>query len=334
MSVCRAVDYAHARGIVHRDVSPQNVIVGTEGIARVIDFGIAKARTSAESTQEGQVKGKVPYLAPEQTGRMNRATDYRADFYALGLLFYEMLAGRLPFFSLDPLELIHWHIAKTPPSLTSLNAALPEPLAHIVARLLAKTPEERYQSALGLRADLEHCAREWMTHGRIAPFALGEHDVSDRFLIPQKLYGRAREAESLLAAFARVCEGQSALLTVSGYSGIGKTSLIRELDKPIVRQRGYFCAGKFDQVMRGKPLAALIQALRALARQWLGESETQLAEWRARLSTALGANGGVLAEVIPEIELIIGAQPAPAAPAATGACGLLRNNAMDTCMMS
>ena len=193
----------------------------------------------------------------------------------------------------------------------------PEPLALIVAKLLAKTAEERYQSALGLRADLERCAREWTAHGSIAPFALAEHDVSDRFMIPQKLYGRAREVDSLLAAFEQACQGQAALLTVSGYSGIGKTSLIGELDQPIVRQRGYFCAGKFDQVMRGKPLEALTQALRSLVRQWLGESEAQLTRWRTQLSAALGANGGVLAEVIPEIELMIGAQPAPSALGAT-----------------
>src|SRR5262249_16925781 len=196
------------------------------------------------------------------TGRMNRAIDYRTDFYSLGVTFYEMLTGAPPFSSDDPLELIHLHIAKTPPSVAETNPEIPEPLSGIVMKLLAKTAEQRYQSALGLKADLEICAREWATERRIAPFPLGRRDISDRFSIPQTLYGREREVERLLAVFDRVCEGMSALTLVAGYSGIGKTSLIQELYKPIVRERGYFISGKFDQVARGVPFGALIQAFR------------------------------------------------------------------------
>ncbi|MGH9801012.1 MAG: ATP-binding protein, partial [Blastocatellia bacterium] len=199
-----------------------------------------------------------------------------------------------------------------------LNPKIPEQLSRIVMKLLAKAAEDRYQSALGLRADLEVCSREWAANGRIADFALAERDVSDRFLIPRKLYGRARDVQELLAAFDSACEGntthkRATMMLVAGYSGIGKTSLIQELYKPIVSQRGYFISGKFDQVARGTPFGALIQAFRGLVRQLLGESEEQLAAWRDRLAAALGANGGALAEVIPEIELIVGKQQPPPA---------------------
>jgi predicted ATPase/transcriptional regulator with GAF, ATPase, and Fis domain len=212
--------------------------------------------------------------------------------------------------------LIHQHIARTPPAPAELDQTLPEPLSQIVMKLLAKTAEERYQSALGLKEDLAHCAREWATRGQVAPFTLGQRDVPDRFLISQKLYGREREVAALLGAFDRVCQERAApasMMLVAGYSGIGKTSLIQELYKPIIRERGYFISGKVDQVVRSVPFGALIQAFRGLVRQLLTESEEQLAAWRAGLSKALGAQGGVLTEVIPEIELITGKQPPPPA---------------------
>lgn len=257
--------------------------------------------------------GLLPYISPEQTGRTNRTTDYRTDFYSLGSIFYEWLTGVLPFASKDTLELIHGHIAKTPPPPAEVNPVIPLPISEIVMRLLAKTAEERYQSAQGIKADLERCQREWQLHTGIAPFSLGQRDVSDRFLIPQKLYGRDREVGRLLEVFDRVCEGRASMMLVAGYSGIGKTSLIQELYKPIVSQRGYFISGKFDQVGRNVPFGALIQAFRGLVQQLLTESEERLARWRMRLAEALGANGGVLAEVIPEIELIVGKQPEPPA---------------------
>jgi predicted ATPase/transcriptional regulator with GAF, ATPase, and Fis domain len=302
----------HRRNITHNHLTPHGLLQHpTTGAVTLTDFSLATI--SATDTPLSLLRGMLAYSSPEQTGRMNRAPDYRSDFYALGVMFYEWLTGRLPFVSDDALELIHWHIAKLPVPPTEVNRAVPEPLAQIVMKLLAKTPEERYQSALGLQADLEVCAQAWALQRFIPPFVLGQQDVSDRFLIPRRLYGRAREVESLLRAFDRVCGGQTALLLVAGYSGIGKTSLIEELHKPIVRQRGSFVSGKFDQVMRSQPFSALLQAFRGLARQLLGESEEQLAAWRNRLTAALGVNGGVLTEVIPEIELIVGKQPAPPA---------------------
>ncbi len=309
----------HRREIVLQSLNPDNILFNAEtGEVCLADFSFATRTAGETRTPHRLLRHALVYLSPEQTGRMNRAVDYRTDFYSLGVTFYELLAGHPPFQSADPLELIHQHIAKTPPAPAAVfsepsGPEIPEPLSRIVMKLLAKTAEGRYQSALGLKADLERCAREWAAHRRIAPFPLGEHDISDRFNIPQALYGREREAEKLIAAFDRVCAGLSVMMLVAGYSGIGKTSLIQELYKPIVRERGYFISGKFDQVVRGVPFGALIQAMRGLVRQLLTESEERLDAWRARLTEALGANGGVLAEVIPEIELIIGKQPAPVA---------------------
>lgn len=304
----------HRQNITHRNLNPRGILHNpATGEVWLADLSLAvkAADEVQDSLPPHLLRGMLAYASPEQTGRMNRATDYRTDFYSLGVTFYELLTGRLPFDSSDALELIHWHIAKTPTAPADLDPKIPEPLSRIVMRLLAKTAEDRYQSALGLRADLEVCSREWAAKGRIASFALGERDVSDRFLIPRKLYGRERDVEEMVAAFDRTCEGQTTMMLVAGYSGIGKTSLIQELYKPIVRQRGYFISGKFDQVARGTPFGALIQAFRALVQQLLGESEERLAPWRDRLSAALGANAGVLAEVIPEIELIVGKQPLP-----------------------
>jgi predicted ATPase/transcriptional regulator with GAF, ATPase, and Fis domain/tRNA A-37 threonylcarbamoyl transferase component Bud32 len=307
----------HQREIIHQSLNPDNILLSEEsGEITLTGFGFAtRGATDTQATLPLHLlRGALVYLSPEQTGRMNRTIDYRTDFYSLGVTFYELLTGHPPFRADDALELIHSHIAKVPPAPAELNPEIPEPLSLLVMKLLEKNAEQRYQSAPGLREDLAHAAREWATRGQIESFALGLRDVPDRFLVSQKLYGREREARLLLEAFDRVCAGRAAvgsMMLVAGYSGIGKTSLIQELCKPIVRERGYFISGKFDQVVRGVPFGALIQAFRHLVRQLLAESEERLATWRARLLHALGPNGGVLAEVIPEIELIIGQQPQP-----------------------
>jgi predicted ATPase/transcriptional regulator with GAF, ATPase, and Fis domain len=240
---------------------------------------------------------------------MNRTTDYRTDFYSLGVTLYELLTGIRAFRSDDPLEIIHGHIAKTLPAPTAVEPKIPEPVSEIIMRLLSKNAEHRYQSALGLKGDLEACARRWAAHHRIDPFPLGQCDPPDHFVISQRLYGRDREVAELLGVFDSVCQGMSAMMLVAGYAGIGKTSLIQELYKPIVRERGYFIAGKFDQIAGSTPFGALIQAFRGFVQQLLTESEARLARWRSQLSEALDVNGGVIAEVIPEIELILGKQP-------------------------
>jgi predicted ATPase/signal transduction histidine kinase len=298
--------------VVHKDIKPANILIQPESKqVKLIDFSIASLLP--KETQEIQspniLEGTLAYLAPEQTGRMNRGIDYRADFYALGVTLYQLLTATLPFASDDPLELMHCHIAKVPVPAEQVNPDVPVMVAAIVMKLMAKNAEDRYQSALGLKHDLEQCLTQWKTTGEIAEFELGQRDLSDRFLIPEKLYGRQAEVNTLLEAFERVADGASELMLVAGFSGIGKTAVVNEVHKPIVRQRGYFIKGKFDQFNRNIPLSAFVQALRDLMGQLLSESDGQLAQWRAQILTALGENGQVLIEVIPELELIIGKQP-------------------------
>jgi len=303
----------HRQDIIHRNLNPQSVVFNpATGETQLTDFSFACGAASESHWLLPQRLSSeaLPYISPEQTGRMNRTTDHRTDLYSLGILLYELLTGVRPFRSDDPLEIIHGHIAKTPPAPSEIESKIPGPVSEIIMKLLAKNAEHRYQSALGLREDLEACAVQWAAHGRIGTLALGQRDVPDHFVISQQLYGRDREVEQLLGAFDRVCEGPAAMMLVSGYAGVGKTSLIQELYKPIVRQRGYFIAGKFDQIARSTPFGALIQAFRGFIQQLLTESEDRLAEWRSRLSEALDVNGSVIAEVIPEIELILGKQPA------------------------
>lgn len=298
--------------VVHKDIKPANILIHPDTKqVKLIDFSIASLLP--KETQEIQcpniLEGTLAYLAPEQTGRMNRGIDYRADFYALGVTLYQLLTGILPFTSDDPLELMHCHIAKVPEPVDQVNPDVPTQVAKIVMRLMAKNAEDRYQSALGLKHDLELCLTQWQAMGLITEFELGQRDLSDRFLVPEKLYGRKTEVAQLLEAFERVSDGSSELMLVSGFSGIGKTALVNEVHKPIARQRGYFIKGKFDQFNRNIPLSAFVQALRDLMWQLLSEPDEQLAQWLAKILAAVGENGQVLIDVIPELEQIIGKQP-------------------------
>ena len=303
----------HQRDVIHKDINPNNVLINIDtGRATLIDFGIA-SRLPFEHQQPGHpnvLQGTIAYMSPEQTGRMNRDLDYRTDFYSLGVTFYEMLTGRLPFESADPLEVIHGHIARVPPGPTDVVPAIPRPVSDIVMHLLAKTPEGRYQSGLGLKADLAACLQEWEQSGQIAHVMPGRQDVADRFAIPQRLYGRDGEVATLQAALERASQGTAELLLVSGYSGIGKTSLIHEIHRPLTRRRGYFIAGKFDQLTRNTPYGALAQAFQELGRQLLSESEEGIQAWKETLLTALGANAQVIIDIIPAFERFVGKQPA------------------------
>jgi hypothetical protein len=251
---------------------------------------------------------------------MNRPVDYRTDCYSTGVLLYRMLTGQLPFQANDPLEWTHCHIARMPVPPSGIASEVPQPVSDIVMRLLAKLPEDRYQSVHGLRADLDRCLAQWRISGRIEPFALGTEDIPERFRVPRKLYGRDEEASMLLGAFERVAAtGQAALATVSGYSGVGKSALVDALRKPIVARHGYFIAGKFDQYQRDIPNATLTQAFRELVRQLLAESATRIASWRQQIQSAVGVNGQLIVDVLPQVELIIGPQQPIAALPSTEA---------------
>ena len=308
----------HQENIIHKDIKPQNILIHPQtGQIKITDFSIASLLSKENPTisNSNLLEGTLTYISPEQTGRMNRSIDYRTDFYSLGIILYEMLVGQLPFNATDVMELVHCHIAKqpVPPCDATRQEAgieeIPRVIYDIVMKLLAKTAEDRYQSGFGLKADLEICLNQLETTGEISDFPLAQQDLSAQFQIPQKLYGREEEVAKLLAIFDRISEqGVTEMILVAGYSGIGKSALVKEVHKPIVRQRGYFISGKFDQFKRNIPYASLIQAFHDLMRQLLAESEEQIQIWKSKLLEALGSNGQVVIDVIPEVELIVGKQ--------------------------
>ena len=304
----------HAANVIHKDINPANLVWHSEtNQLKIIDFGISTQLTDENPTLKNPnvLEGTLAYISPEQTGRMNRSLDYRTDFYSLGVTLYELLTGQLPFETNDALELVHCHIAKLPIAPNQNNPEIPKAVSDIVMKLMAKTAEERYQSAFGIRNDLAECLHELQTTGNISDLPLGTQDISEQFQIPQKLYGREAEVETLLKAFKRVAEPQKSqieMMLVAGYSGIGKSALVKELYKPITQTRGYFISGKFDQFQRNIPYSAVVCAFQELVRQLLTETETQLKLWREKLLTALGVNGQIIIEVIPNVELIIGKQ--------------------------
>jgi PAS domain S-box-containing protein len=311
IGLAAALGQMHRRGLVHKDVKPANVLVDEAGNAWLTGFGIASQlpRESQAPLPPEIIAGTLAYMAPEQTGRMNRSIDTRSDLYSLGVTLYEMLTGALPFSAADPLEWVHCHIARQPAPPVD-RAAVPEVLSAIIMKLLAKNAEERYQTASGLEADLRRCLAEWQSHGHIDPFPLGAHDSSDRLLIPEKLYGREGEIDVLLAAFDRVLtHGTPELVLVSGYSGVGKSSVVNELHKALVPPRGLFASGKFEQYKRDIPYTTLAQAFQTLIRQILVKSEAEVERWRSSLLEAVGPNGQLIVNLIPELEFIIGKQP-------------------------
>ena len=311
VGLAAALGEVHQRGLIHKDIKPANVLVNDNGSVWLTGFGIASQLPHERQSPVPIeiIAGTLAYMAPEQTGRMNRSMDTRSDLYSVGVTLYQMLTGALPFAAADPLEWVHSHIARQPAP-PGDRAAIPEPLSGIVMKLLAKNAEERYQTAFGLEADLRRCLAEWQSHGRIDPFPLGGHDASDRLLIPEKLYGREREIDALLEAFDRVvAQGRPELVLVSGYSGVGKSSVVYELHKALVPPRGLFASGKFDQYKRDIPYATLAQAFQTLVRQILVKSEAEVGHWRHALQEALGANGQLLINLIPEVEFLLGKQP-------------------------
>ncbi|QFS48164.1 ATP-binding sensor histidine kinase [Nostoc sphaeroides] len=311
IALCNTLDILYRERIIHKDIKPANILINPETKqVKLIDFSIASLllRETQTLVNPNVLEGTLAYISPEQTGRMNRGIDYRTDFYSLGVTFYELLTGELPFKSNDPMELVHSHIAKLPPLVHEINPQIPSVLSEIANKLMAKNAEDRYQSALGLKFDLEKCLHRLQETGEIGAFEIGQRDVCDRFIIPDKLYGRENEVQSLLKAFDRVASGSSELILVAGFSGIGKTAVVNEVHKPITRQRSYFIKGKYDQFNRNIPFSAFVQAFRSLMGQLLSASDVELARWKEQILAAVGENGQVLIEVIPELEHIIGSQ--------------------------
>jgi PAS domain S-box-containing protein len=313
IGIVAALGKAHKQGFVHKDVKPAHIIVNcADGLARLTGFGIASRLPRERQVPEPPevIAGTLAYMAPEQTGRMNRSIDSRSDLYALGVTFYQMLTGRLPFSASEPMEWVHCHIARKPIAPAEWVESVPTLVSEIVMKLLAKTAEERYQTAAGLEHDLRRCLAEWELNRRIELFALGERDTPERLMIPEKLYGREREVETLLAAFDRVAtSGEPELVVVSGYSGVGKSAVVNELHKALVPPRGLLASGKFDQLKRDIPYATLVQAFQSLVRPLLSKSDAELASWRRAILEALGPNGRLMVDLVPELKLVIGEQP-------------------------
>ncbi|MBO1066947.1 MULTISPECIES: ATP-binding sensor histidine kinase [Nostocales] len=312
IAITKALEFLYAKKIIHKDIKPRNILINpqTQEI-KLIDFGISSLlpKETADIKSPNVLSGTLTYMSPEQTGRMNRGIDYRTDFYSLGVTFYELLTGQLPFYSQNHLELVYCHIAKEPTHPREINPQIPPVLANIIIKLMAKNPDNRYQTARGIRYDLEICQKMLLTEGEINNFELAKRDISDRFLIHDKLYGREQEIITLLNAFESISAGNKELMLVAGFSGIGKTAVVNEVHKPIVRQKGYFISGKYDQFQKNIPFSALVQALRSLMRQLLTENIVQLQEWKTQILSALGEQGQVIIDVIPELQYIIGQQP-------------------------
>jgi len=346
IQITDALGKVHQKKVIHKDINPSNIVLNPQtGQIKIIDFGLSTilCQENPSLTSPNLLEGTLAYISPEQTGRMNRSLDYRTDFYSLGVTFYELLTNQLPFESVDALELVHCHIAQQPNSPHKINPSIPLSLSEIVMKLMAKNAEYRYQSAWGIKADLKTCLAQ-LINGKFQSFLLGYQDISPKLQLPQKLYGRESQIESLLSAFDRIAsgqekqvgaglannlsnptttqsqnlsvQGQTELMLISGYSGIGKSALVQQLYKLITQKSGYFIAGKFDQLQRDIPYQALVAAFQELVRQLLTETQGQLQQWREKIRRALGSNGQIIIDVIPEVELIIGKQnPVPELPA-------------------
>jgi predicted ATPase/signal transduction histidine kinase/ActR/RegA family two-component response regulator len=298
LSVCLAVVESlkswYARIPMHLALCPGNIRIHEDGSVEL----------------RNDVMQPLTHCSPEQTGRMNRSVDYRSDFYSMGVLFYQLLTGQLPFSGNAAMEIIHGHIARQAIPPARINRDVPPALSNIVMKLLAKNAEDRYQSLDGLQSDLGACRSAWEINGALPDFVLGKADVCDRLQLPHKLYGREAELKQLHQAIERTAAGTAEMMLIGGYAGIGKSSLVQELHKPVAALHGYFITGKFDQFKRNIPYYAIAQAFRELVRQILTESESRIQEWRARLLAALGANGQLITNAIPDLEYVIGKQPA------------------------
>jgi predicted ATPase/signal transduction histidine kinase len=302
----------HESKIIHKDINPSNILIKKDlSEVKITDFNIStKLIKEVQLDDEPlHLNGTLEYISPEQTGRMNRSIDYRTDFYSLGVTLYELLTGQLPFSSHDPLELIHYHIAQLPVPPHQINSKIPESVSKILLKLLSKQAEDRYQSAFGIKSDLEICLNILKTGDKSKTFITGKLDHASQFIIPQKLYGRSQEVSTILSVFESVSNGTSEILLVSGYAGIGKTSIINEIHKSISQKKGHYISGKYEKLNRDKPLSAIIQAIQSLIKQILTKPSEEINDWKQKISQVL-SNGQLIINFIPEVELIIGPQEA------------------------
>jgi len=312
IEISRILSEVHSAKIIHKDINSHNIIIdeGNDSVT-LLDFGISTKLNLKKKSLENpeKLEGTLLYVSPEQTGRMNRMVDYRTDLYSLGVTFYEMLTGQLPFESKDAMEIVHAHIASQPPKISLHREDVPDMLEKIITKLMAKNAEDRYQSARGLMTDLQTCLNSWNKHGEINEFELCQHDFSGDFQLPQKLYGREKELELLMEAFDRVSDGQLETVLVGGYSGTGKSALVHETHRPITAKRGYFIEGKFDQFQRSVPYLAFIQAFTSFVSILLTENKARLEPIKKEIKNIIGDEGKVLTDLIPNLELLIGTQP-------------------------
>jgi len=313
MKITDCIGTLHQHHVMHKDINPSNILWNREtDQVKIIDLGISTelSREVTEIRNPNKLEGTLFYMSPEQTGRMNRAIDYRTDFYSLGVTLYELLTGKLPFPKGDALELVHAHIAKQHTPVSQINTSIPSVISAIIDKLMAKTAEARYQSAAGLKADLQTCLNNVDAQGNISEFELCQSDYSLKLQITQKLYGREAQITKLMQFFEKARTGSAELLLVKGYSGIGKSALVHEVKKPITEHRGYFIEGRSDQFKKGIPYAAFTQALQELIDQILTEDNDRLQEWKSKIHQVLGDNAQVMVDLLPHLAWLIGPQPA------------------------
>jgi len=314
VQISGAVSELHRSGLIHKDLKPDHLIVDRANRFHITGFGLATYLPTERQTAipPDAVAGTLAYIAPEQTGCMNQSVDTRCDLYSLGVIFYELLTARLPFSAADALEWIHCHVARAPPRLSAHAVGIPDAIEEVVARLLSKAPEERYQTAAGLQADLSRCLASWESQGAIEPFPLAALDVPTHLLLPEKVYGRHKELARLSSAVDQVLgRGEPQFVLISGHSGIGKSSLVGELRKYLLGKPALIATGKFDQLRNNVPYAVAAQAFHSLVRQILSASPDEVAKWRSALAAALGGSGQLIVNLVPELELLLGKQPRP-----------------------
>ncbi|MEM7183862.1 MAG: AAA family ATPase, partial [Spirochaetota bacterium] len=313
IKMSESIESIHQQEVIHLDIKPSNIIYNLENKdLHVIDFGISTrlSRENPSITSPENLEGTLAYLSPEQTGRMNRSIDYRADFYSLGITLYELFTGELPFYSDDSMEMLHFHMAVEAQPAHVKSPEVPESISNIIQKLMSKKAEDRYQGGYGIRYDFQQCLQVLQNNGLdFHKIELATRDISEKFQIPQKLYGREQEITQLISSFDRIANGSSELMIIKGYSGIGKSALVNEIHKPIVEKRGYFISGKFDQFKRDIPYSAMILAFQDLVRQLLTEAEEEIIQWKEKILSAVGKEGQLIIDIIPEVEFIIGKQP-------------------------